>query len=81
MYLINLYQLTIYTYTRGSAILHSGLFSLRYAAHTTYIYTWLSYLALGFIFVLPSLRPPAHKLLCRLGGLAPLQVLTLNPKP
>ena len=37
----------------------------------------LGYLMLFLIFACPPLRPPAHKLLCRLGGLAPLQGLLL----
>ena len=37
----------------------------------------VGYLGLALIFMLPALRPPCHKLLCRLGGLAPLQGLLL----
>jgi len=37
----------------------------------------LGYLGLALVFSLPALRPPSHKLLCRLGGLAPLQGLLL----
>jgi hypothetical protein len=37
----------------------------------------VGYGGLGVVFVVPGVRPPAHKLLCRLGGLAVLQGLLL----
>ena len=37
----------------------------------------IAYVLLSLIFGIPALCPPAHKLLCRLGGLAPLQGLLL----
>ena len=37
----------------------------------------IAYTVLGIIFMVPALCPPSHKLLCRLGGLAPLQGLLL----
>jgi hypothetical protein len=37
----------------------------------------VGYGGLGLVFVVPGVRPPARKLLCRLGGLAVLQGLAV----